>query len=238
MAAPMEKDPLKEARWLLGNCVLFAGLSREERAAIAAHARIRTLEAGETVFSIGSPGDQMMAVLSGAIRISVPSSQGKELVLAIIQSGDVFGELSVLDGKERSADAVAESASALAILDRRDILTFFERNPSALLKLVEVLCERLRRTDQILADVALLQLPARLARAVLRTTRPDAAHPRTEKIKFSQQQLANMVGGTRERVNKLLRQWHSKGIVDVSQGSISVLDRSALESIADQGSEG
>ena len=96
------------ARHLLGNCVLFGGLSADERAAVVAQARIRTVNAGETVFAMGSPGDQMMALLRGTIRISVPSLEGKELLLAIIRPGDVFGELAVLDGKERSADAIAE----------------------------------------------------------------------------------------------------------------------------------
>jgi CRP-like cAMP-binding protein len=115
-----DKTTLKEAGYLLANCTLFEGLSPAERGAVVALARIRTFTAGETVFAIGSPGDQMMALLSGTIRISVPSSGGKELLLAMIQPGEVFGELAVLDGKERSADAVAETACTVAILDRRE----------------------------------------------------------------------------------------------------------------------
>src|SRR5258706_1779263 len=149
---------LKEACQLLTNCTLFAGLSADERAAVVALARIRTFNAGETIFSIGSPGDQMMALLSGAIRISVTSSDGKELLLAIIRPGEVFGELAILDNKERSADAVAETACTVAMLDRHDILSFFERNPSAWPNLVKVLCQRLRHTDQVFAEVALLHL--------------------------------------------------------------------------------
>ena len=108
MPAASKKDAIIEARRLLGNCVLFEGLSDSERSAISARARMRTFDAGENIFAIGSPGDQMMAVLSGSVRISVPSNDGKELLLAIIHPGEVFGELAVLDGKERSADALAE----------------------------------------------------------------------------------------------------------------------------------
>jgi CRP-like cAMP-binding protein len=125
---PEGKEALTEARRLLDNCVLFGGLSTDERAAISSRARIRTYNAGETVFSMGSPGDHMMALLSGTIRISVPA-EGKELFLALIHPGEIFGELALLDGKERSADAIAESACTLAILNRDDILSFFERNP-------------------------------------------------------------------------------------------------------------
>src|SRR6201997_4319067 len=163
-----DKRTLKDACYLLLNCSLFGGFCPDERGEVVALARIRTFNAGETVFAIGSPGDQMMAVLSGTIRISVSSSGGKELLLAVIQPGEVFGELAVLDGKERSANAVAETACTVAILDRRDILSFFDRNPSAWPSLVKVLCQRLRHTNQVFAEVALLELPVRLAKAMLR----------------------------------------------------------------------
>jgi CRP/FNR family cyclic AMP-dependent transcriptional regulator len=230
-----EKGTSKEARHLLGNCSLFGGLSTDERAAIAARARIRTYNADETIFTIGSPGDQMMALLSGTIRISVPSLDGKELLLTIIQPGEVFGELAVLDGKERSADAIAETACTLAILERHDILSFFERNPSAWPKLVGILCDRLRRTDQIFAEVALMQLSVRLAKTMLRILNGqiNSAVAKTTKIRFSQRELANMVGGTRESVNRCLRKWQRSGLVQISEGSIIVTDRTALQNIAD-----
>lgn len=179
-----EKEALNEARRLLGSCIVFGGLNSRERAAIAARARMQTFDAGKTVFAIGSPGNQMMALLRGTIRISVPSPDGKELLLAIIQPGEVFGELSVLDGKERSADAIAETTCTLAVLDRQDVLSFFERNPSAWPKIVGVLCQRLRHTDQAFAEVALLQLPVRLARAMLRVLdgQTDTAKAQSPKI--------------------------------------------------------
>lgn len=230
----MEIDVLKEARSLLGNCALFEGLSADERAAIVARARIRTFHAGETVFQMGSPGDQMMALISGSIRISVRFAGGKELLLAIIQPGEVFGELAVLDEKERSADAVAENACTLAILDRRDILSFFERTPSAWPKLVAVLCQRLRRTNEGFAEVALLELPVRLARTMLRVSdRQTNSAGATSEIRLSQRELASMVGSRRETVNKCLRTWQLSGIVKISEGSIIITNRPALEHLAE-----
>jgi CRP/FNR family cyclic AMP-dependent transcriptional regulator len=234
MPATLQKDAMIGARRLIENCVLFKGLSEIERSAISARARIRTFDAGEIIFAIGSPGDQMMAVLSGTVRISLPSKDGKELLLAIIHPGEVFGELAVLDGKERSADAHAESACSLAILERQDILSYLDRNPSAWLKIVEVLCHRLRRTDQVLAEVALMQLPTRLAKMMLRITESSPVK-QSEKIRFSQRELASMVGGTRESVNKCLRKWQSGGIVQVSESWIAITDRTALEGIAEHG---
>jgi CRP-like cAMP-binding protein len=231
---PQETE-LKRARQLLGNCVLFGGLSADERAAVVARARIRTVNAEETIFAIGSPGDQMMALLRGTVRISVPSFEGRELLLAIIRPGEVFGELAVLDGKERSADAIAESPCTLAILDRHDILSFFERNPSAWPKLVKVLCQRLRHTDQVFAEVALLQLPAKLAKSMLRLLDLDRtlAPRKRPVIHYSQRDLANMVGGTRESVNRCLRNWQRSGIVRITEGSIIVTNRPALEQMAE-----
>jgi CRP/FNR family cyclic AMP-dependent transcriptional regulator len=229
-----DKAALEQARHLLGNCTLFSGLSPDERAEISARARIVSLEAGETVFAAGAPGSEMMALLSGTIRISVSSADGKELLLAIIQPGEVFGELTVLDGKVRSADAIAETPCTLAMLYRQDILSFLERSPSAWPRLVEVLCQRLRRTNLVFAEVALLQLPVRLARALLRVSDPQpVSAPTTARIRFSQRELASMVGGTRESVNRCLRNWQRSGIVQIAEGSIIVVDRPALENMAE-----
>ena len=230
-----DKTALEQAHRLLGNCTLFSGLSADERAEITGRAHIRSLAAGETVFATGAAGDQMMALLSGTIRISVSSVDGRELLLAIIQPGEVFGELTVLDGKERSADAIAEIPCTLAILHRHDVLSFFERNPSAWPKLVDVLCQRLRRTNVVFAEVALLQLPVRLAKAMLRLLdlQTGSAPPQPAMIRFSQRELANMVGGTRESVNRCLRSWHRDGIVQMTEGSIIVVNRPALENMAE-----
>lgn len=228
-------DP-REARQLLSNCFLFRGLEAEERKAIVNRARTRTFKAGETIFTIGSPGDRMMAVLSGNIRISVPAQGGREIVLAILHPGEVFGELAVLDGRERSADAVADTSCTLAILDRQEILTFLEHHPAAWLKLVAMLCDRLRRADELLADVALLQLPVRLAKMILRIISDQTsseASATSSTVRFSQGELANMLGGTRERVNKCIAGWQRERIVKASSGTITVLNKSALERISE-----
>src|SRR5215475_7286151 len=114
-AAEPQDAELKRARQLLGNCVLFSGLSADERAAVVARARIRSVNAAETIFALGSPGDQMMALLRGTVRISVPSFEGRKLLMEIIRPGEVFGKLAILYLKERSAYAIAESPYTLAI---------------------------------------------------------------------------------------------------------------------------
>ena len=126
---------------------------------------MRRFEAGDTIFLMGALHDSMIAVLNGEVKISMPSADGKEVVLAIVHAGEVFGEIAMLDGKPRSADAKALTACNLAVLDRRDVLATLERNPTAWRGLVDVLCSRLRRTDQHLVELALLGLPVRLAKA-------------------------------------------------------------------------
>jgi CRP-like cAMP-binding protein len=227
---------LETARRVLGECALFRGLPPDERNALIARAHIRNFGVGDTIFLMGSPGDSMMAVLSGSIRISVSSPEGKEIVLAILPPGELFGEIAVLDGKERSADAKAITESCcLAVLNRRDVMFFLDRYPSAWAALVEVLCERLRRTDQQFAEVALMQVPIRLAKALLRLTTPTGLKE-PPKVHLSQRELGSMVGATRESVNKCLRDWQQRSLVSMEEATITITDREALEELAELGS--
>src|SRR5712675_91434 len=203
----MDKDrsALEDARRLLGECALFRGLRSDERNTLVARAHVRKFAAGKNIFLMDSAGDSMMAVLSGDVRISVPSPEGKEIVLAILHPGELFGEIAVLDGKGRTADARGLTACSIAVLDRRDVVAFFERHPGAWPKLVEVLCDRLRRTDQHLAEMALLEIPLRLAKVLLRMLVDREASPSAPKIALSQRELGNIVGASRESVNKCLK---------------------------------
>jgi CRP-like cAMP-binding protein len=233
----MQKQ-LMEARQLLGQCSLFRGLSETELSALIAQARIRNFSAGATIFLMGSPGDSLMAVLSGKVGISVSTPEGREIRLAIFQQGEFFGEIALFDGKERSADAVAMTACRLAVLERRDVMAFFNRHPGAWPKLVEALCSRLRLTDQHIAEVALLPLPVRLAKVLSRVAhiepQPAAGRPYRQ-VQLSQIELGKIVGASRETVNRCLRDWQRSGVVDVDEGIIAILDRSALEQLSEIG---
>jgi CRP-like cAMP-binding protein len=230
-----ERSALDDARRLLAECSLFRGLAPEERNALVARAHLRKLESGETIFMIDSPGDSMMAILEGSVRISVPSPEGKEVVLAILHAGELFGEIALLDGKGRTADARAMTRCSIAVLDRRDVLSFFQRHPNAWPKLVEVLCERLRRTDEHLAEMALLEIPLRLAKALLRLLEGDAkgGGASAAKVGLTQRELGNMVGASRESVNKCLNEWQRRGIVTIDDNRITIVNRKLLAQMAD-----
>src|SRR5215475_10586153 len=205
--------PTDDARRLLGECYLFHELDADERNVLFGRVRVRNYAAGETIFLMGSPGDSMMAVLSGSVRISVPSP----------------------DGKDRTADARAMTACSLAILERREVLSFLDRYPHVWPKLVEVLCNRLRNTDQHIAELALLELPARLAKALLRLANAEEAPAgrATLQVQLSQRELGNICGATRESINKCLRAWQRRGIVQIEESLVTVANRTALEELAE-----
>jgi CRP/FNR family cyclic AMP-dependent transcriptional regulator len=232
---PATQAPLADARRLLANCSLFVGLTAEQRHGLIAQSRLRNFRAGETIFLMGSAGDSLLAVLKGKVGIGASTPDGREIRLATLQPGEFFGEIALLDGKERSANAVAMTACSLAILERRDVLAFFDRHPAAWPRLVETLCRRLRLTDQHIAEVALLPLPVRLAKVLTRIAMahadPATGRPRHQ-VQLSQNELGKIVGATRETVNRCFKDWRRSGIVDVDDGVITILDRAALEQLA------
>lgn len=236
MSEGLGRSAQEEARRLLAGSTLFRDLSAKERESLVSRARVRNFSSGDNVFLMGSQGDSMMAVLKGTVRISVPSLAGKEIVLAIMQPGDFFGELSLLDGNARSADVKAITACSLAVLERRDVMAFLDRHPSALLGLVRVLCRRLRALTERTAEVALLDLPSRLAKTLLRLAGVDQddqpAHPALQ-IKLSQRELGNIVGATRESINKCLREWQRSGVIKSSNNTIEIMNGGALKKLAE-----
>jgi CRP/FNR family transcriptional regulator, cyclic AMP receptor protein len=232
----IDRTSLDLARRSFAECTLFRGLSAVDKEALLARARVRRFEAGETIFLMGSWGNSMMAVLSGDVRISVPSTDGREIVLAILHESEYFGEIAMLDGKERTADARALTSCTLAILERRDVLAWFERHPGAWARMVEVLCERLRATDRHVAEIALLKLPTRLAKALLRATTGGSVDRPIENnvIPLSQRELGALVGAARESVNRCLREWQRSGFIRVDGNIITIRDRATLEDLANQ----
>jgi CRP/FNR family transcriptional regulator, cyclic AMP receptor protein len=227
METPTRK-PAEDGKRHLANCFLFQGLGTQERDQLVSRAHIRRFAAGDTIFRMGAPGSSMMAVLTGQVRISISSPEGKELLLAILDPGEVFGEIALLDGKERSADATAMTACSLAVLERREVLVFLERHPEAWARIVEVLCERFRENTQHAAEVSLMQLPARLAKALLRmdSERVGGGKP------MSQRDLGNMVGAARESVNKCLNEWQRRGVIRIVDNAIAIVDRDALDELS------
>jgi thioredoxin reductase (NADPH) len=146
------------ARRILGDSMLFRGLGPNEKKELLARVSVTKFPTGQTIFLQGSPGDSIMAILSGNVRISVATTDGHPLVLALMGAGDVFGEIAVLDGKERTTDAIAIAECSIATLARSDILSFMHTHPQAWQNIIAILCDRLRRLNDHVADLGLPQL--------------------------------------------------------------------------------
>jgi CRP-like cAMP-binding protein len=213
---------------LLDKCVLFKALNEQERRDLAARAQSRTFASNEPIFHVGDPGSSMMGVMVGTVRISLPGSRGKNLILADLLAGEFFGEMALLDGNPRSASATALTKCELLVLERRDFLPFLECAPTACLNIMQLLCERIRRADERMSEIAFFNLPARLARTLLRYPAMGHGPP---KISLSQAELAEMVGATRENVNRCLREWQRRGILQLKDRWTIILKPEALHAI-------
>ena len=215
---------------LLERCALFSSLYEKARREITGHAVSRSFSAGDSIFRLGDQGDSMMAVVVGTVRISRPTVRGREIILADLRSGEIFGEIALLDGGPRSADARALTNCQLMVLTRRDVLAFLETHPAASMKLMEMLCARIRRSDERMADIAFFNLPVRLAKILLSYQPPSRG---AMKLSLSQSELAEMAGGTREKVNRCLRDWQRQGVLELKNRWTIILKPQALRDLLD-----
>jgi CRP/FNR family transcriptional regulator, cyclic AMP receptor protein len=219
----------EQGRKLLEKCALFAALDEKARREIAAYATLRSFVAGDAICRLDDHGDSMMAVVAGTVRVSLPSIKGKEIILADLHEGELFGEIALLDGKPRSANVDALTNCDLMVLTRTDVLPFLERNPVACMKLMEMLCARVRRSDERMADIAFFNLPARLAKTLLNY---PAGNRGVRRLSLSQSELAEMSGGTRERVNRCLREWQRQGILELKDRWTIILKPDVLRDLS------
>jgi len=228
----MSSPTHEEKRQIFQRHFLFGKLSPSEIDTLISYSRVERYRAGREIFAKGSPGQSLMAVLRGSVKISSLSVGGKEVVFAIYNEGDIFGDMSVLDGGERSADATAMTDCELLVLSRRDILPLLERRADLCMILLKVLCHRLRQTSEQVEDVVFRHLESRVAKALLQLVERvglRALNSPSVELHVSQRELGSMAGGSRESVNKILQNWHRQGLIDISKGSIIIRNVEAIE---------
>jgi CRP/FNR family cyclic AMP-dependent transcriptional regulator len=215
---------------------IFQAMEPAEIEEILSLASERHVPRGTVIFQKGDEGSSLMAVLSGRVRISVVSLEGKEITLNVISPGEIFGEIALLDGKPRSADATALETSSLLLIERRHFLPFAQRHADLYPRLLAVLCDRLRRTSLALEELALFDLPVRLARLLMKLAqdygRPDPNGIRID-LKLSQRDISNLIASSREGVNKQLRAWREDGVVDMEGGYLLVRRPARLRMLID-----
>ncbi len=211
---------------------LLGKLSEAEIERILTYSHVECYPAGEEIFAKDSAGSSMMLVLRGRVKVRSVSTAGKEIALNIISTGEFVGEIAVLDGGPRTADAVAMTDCEVLVLSRRDFMPILEKNADICLMLIKVLCARLRRTSEQVEDLLFRLVKARIAKALLQLSRRSGL-PQVEgrllELHLSQSELGTIVGSTRESVNHQLTDWEEKGIVELKKELVIIHDAAALE---------
>src|ERR1700736_2798578 len=223
----MNSPTHQEKRQIFERHPLFGKLRASEIDPLVSYTRLERYTTGREVFAKGSPGQSLMAVLRGSMKISSLSDEGKEIVFGIINAGEIFGEIAVLDGEERSADATAMTDCELLVLNRRDFVHLLEHRVDLCMIMLRILCQRLRQTSEQVEDVMFRHLESRLAKALLQLAERAGLHGSQStlvELHVSQRDLGNMAGGSRESVNKILQNWHRQGLIDLGKASVLIRD--------------
>jgi CRP/FNR family transcriptional regulator len=212
---------------ILARCTLFAGIPPERLEELLPALRRRSFGRGVCLFQEGDPASHLYVILSGQIQISRTRPNGDELVLALLGPGEVFGELALLkDGSLRSADATALQAACCLTLDRSALNCFLDTHPEVLRHILSALLGHLLRRDEALADLAMLDVPGRLARTLLDLAERHGIS--TDKglvipLQLPQRTLAGMVAASREKVNRALASFVDLGTIRQERGLIVIL---------------
>ena len=190
---------------LIRNHFLFSHLTPGAMQQLASRMTRKTARRGAVIFAKDDPGAGLIGVIRGSVKISMVAADGREASINIINAGEVFGEMALLDGQPRSADATAMSDCELVSIDRSVFVSILRDDPNVALKIIEILCARLRRSSEQVQDVMYLNAPARLAKTLLQLApKPDAAGT-ARKAKITQREISQIVGLSREMTNKQLR---------------------------------
>jgi CRP-like cAMP-binding protein len=228
-------ESVERRRELLQKVPLFAQLAPERLNALAEVATTRRLGAREELFHKGDPAAQVFVVASGRLKVATTSSEGDELLFAILDEGEVVGELPMLTGGTRTASVIALESSELLALSRRDFLRYLREQPESAVELMVVLAERLVRINEFAEDALFLALPARLAKKLLYLADRygvEAGEGIRIDLRLSQGELGDLVGTSRESINKQIRAWSEEGLVRMERGEITILVRDRLEHLA------
>ncbi|WP_024576649.1 MULTISPECIES: Crp/Fnr family transcriptional regulator [unclassified Afipia] len=218
---------------VLRNHPLFRDLGTEALDQLCHYAKKRTFKRGATIFAKGDRGQSLFFIISGTVKIGVSSADGRGAIFNMVDAGEMFGEIAVLDGLARTADAIANADCELFVIDRRDFLALLASQPVLATKVIELLCVRLRWISEHVEQVIFPDLSGRLAKALIRLIdRPGAALDR--KITITQQEIGEMLGMSRESVNKQLHEWADRKLVRLQRGSITVIDVDSLKGMAER----
>jgi CRP/FNR family transcriptional regulator, cyclic AMP receptor protein len=219
-----------------GSSEIFKELSLSDRERLKALFRPRSFSQNEIIFQKGDPGFGLYLIRGGRVKIYVLDRRGVELVFTFLSRGDLLGELSILDGKPRSTAAVAVKNTDTLYLDRRDFIELLKGSPQACLDIINLLCQRLRRVSTQLEELSFLGVAGRIAGLLLKMTvegSREGEFPGTAlTCSISQEELAKVIGASREMVNKVLNSFLDLGLISISRKKLTLLNTTELNRIA------
>lgn len=216
---------------VLANAGLFQGVDKLAADALAAQCEFIDIPRGRIVFHEGEPGDSLYIVLSGKVKLGRHSSDGRENVVAILGPSDQFGELSLFDPGPRMSTATAVTDARLAVVSKLALRSWITSRPEIAERLLHVFARRLRRTEHMLADLIFTDVPGRVAKALLQLAQRFGTVEGTAlrvTHDLTQEELAQLVGASRETVNKALADFASRGWLRLEGRSVVILDRERL----------
>lgn len=219
---------------LLASHYMFKDLPPELIDRIAKLSVTKKIRAGETLFFKNDDGDALYGILDGRIRISTGTAGGQELVLNIIEKDEIFGEIALLDGKPRTADAIAIIGCELMVIHRRDVRQLIEQETALAIHFLELAGERLRWLSDRIEDAAFLDVAARLAKQLLHMAEISGEQTPEGiivKLQPSQAELGQMLGTSRISISKHLRRWRDRDWVTLKRGMVLIKDRESLQNI-------
>ena len=224
--------PISSPQQLLNKIPLFNSLSDSDLESLSECVRLQSLKKGQTLFRKGDEGSSLYIIKQGTIKIVLPSRLGDEVIVTIFSEGDFFGEMALFDGKPRSADALAMESTKIYMLNRKDFLLFLHSNINAMESILSQLTKRLRDTDDFLEGTCFLNVSARLAKKLLDLAgsygRQDADSVYID-LDLTQKELGDMIGSTRESINKELKILRDKGLITNQENKIQIIDMVRLK---------
>jgi len=220
---------------LLARSQLFGELSAADRQRILGLCSRKRVFAKQVVFHQGTPGREMYIVASGKLKVSVTSQEGKELSFFILNEGDIFGELALLDGERRSATVTAIGPCDLLVLHHDDFKALLREHQLIGLRLLSILAGRVRATTALYESSVFIEIPGRLAARIMELA--DEYGIESDQgvlidLRLSQYELGTLINASRESVNKQLRLWESKGIIQMRNGRIWIAEPEVLAALS------
>ena len=209
---------------------LFNDLSEAELARFAEVTREREYPKNSVILFEDDPGDALYIVSTGQVKVVLIGEDGREVILSVLGDGDFFGEMSLIDDEPRSAHVIAMKDSQLLVLRRDDFQARLEEQPKIALKLLRVLVSRLRRADEKIGGLVLLDVNGRVAQLLLDLAE-ESGGPRITR-RLTHHTIAQMIGSSRETVSRAMRELVERGAIDVSRREITIKQADALRSMA------